>query len=164
MVPQTHGNRLEADASRGRLLTGLYSHAAAWRDLASISVPCDLRLREASDARRRNHCAVSLGDRLDSLALLETSHNCRKTRTGGGCETGRCSFLLQELAWFLEPTVSCWLPWRPQRPCVGKSQPIYSSPASLYPESRQETALPVTDTFGWEVLMDFALQTVVVSI
>lgn len=107
-APQTHGNRLEVDASRGRLLTGLYSHAAAWRDLASISVPCDLRLREASDARCRNHCAVSLGDRLDSLALLETSHNCRKTRTGGGCETGRCSFLLQELAWFLEPTVSCW--------------------------------------------------------
>lgn len=70
---------------------GLYSHAAAWRNLASVSVPGDLRLGEAADARRRDHGAVSLGDRLDSLALLETSHNCTKKRTGGDCESGDAS-------------------------------------------------------------------------
>lgn len=55
----------------------LYSHAAAGGDLASVSVPRDLRLRETADARRWNHGAVSLGDRLGSLTLLEASHNCR---------------------------------------------------------------------------------------
>lgn len=55
----------------------LYSHAAAGRDLASVSVPRDLWLGETADARRWNHGAVSLGDRLGSFTLLETSHNCK---------------------------------------------------------------------------------------
>lgn len=82
--------RYHVGGFRESLFTHLYSHAAAWRNLASVSVPGDLRLGEAADARRRNHCAVSLGDRLDSFALLETSHNCAKTKTGGECETARC--------------------------------------------------------------------------
>lgn len=126
---------------------GLYSHAAARRNLASISVPGDLRLGEAADARRRNHRAVSLGDRLDSFALLETSHNCTKTKTGGARETGRCGFLLQEFALFLEQQSAagrCHGTHRgPALVNLYRLQPIYSSPASLYLRSRQESALTV---------------------
>lgn len=80
LTPEQRSEEEERTFRGGRL----YSHAAAGWNLASISVPGDLRLREAADARRQNHGAVSLGDRLDSLALLETSHDCGRTETGGG--------------------------------------------------------------------------------
>lgn len=51
------------------------SHAAAGWNLASISEPGDLWLREAANAWCWNHSTLSLRDWLGTFAFLKTAHN-----------------------------------------------------------------------------------------